>query len=307
MPTTSVQGRIHSVSPKPLPPSDLHASKNGTPMTDQYAVFGNPINHTKSPAIHRQFAEQTGQDLHYGKQLVPEGEFATAAQAFFAQGGKGLNITVPFKLDAFNFAQRLTPRAQCAGAVNTLALQSDGSILGDNTDGIGMVHDMHNLGWELQGKRILVLGAGGAVRGVLQPLLAEQPLQVVIANRTLAKAQELAAEFHDLGDLQAKSYEELAGEQFDLVINGTSASLSGELPPLPAQLLNANACCYDMMYGAEPTVFMRWAEQQAAAHIADGLGMLVGQAAEAFYLWRHIRPEVVPVIMALRRQLGEKK
>jgi shikimate dehydrogenase len=276
-------------------------------MTDQYAVFGNPINHSKSPNIHRQFAEQTGQDLHYAKQLIPEGEFVQAAQDFFAQGGKGLNVTIPFKVDAFSFAQELTPRAQRAGAVNTLALQADGKILGDNTDGIGMVHDMHNLDWDIQHKRVLILGAGGAVRGILQPLLAEHPTQVVIANRTQSKAEELAAEFHDLGDVLARSFEQLAGEKFDIVINGTSASLSGDLPPLPEHLLNSNACCYDLMYGAEPTVFLKWALENGAAKIADGLGMLIGQAAEAFYLWRHIRPEVVPVITTLRRQLNEKK
>jgi shikimate dehydrogenase len=276
-------------------------------MTDQYAVFGNPINHSKSPVIHRQFAEQTGQDLHYAKQLVAEDAFVKTAQAFFAEGGKGLNVTVPFKVEAFHFAQQLTARAQRAGAVNTLALQADGKILGDNTDGIGMVHDMHNLGWELQGKRILVLGAGGAVRGIMQPVLAEHPAQVVIANRTVSKAEELAVHFHDLGDVQARSFEQLAGESFDVVINGTSASLSGDLPPLPNNLLTPNACCYDLMYGAEPTVFLKWAAEQGAVKLADGLGMLIGQAAEAFYLWRQIRPEVVPVITALRRQLSEKK
>nr|ACY24846.1 AroE shikimate 5-dehydrogenase [uncultured organism] len=276
-------------------------------MTDQYAVFGNPINHSKSPVIHRQFAEQTGQDLHYAKQLVEVDAFVKTAQAFFAEGGKGLNVTIPFKVEAFHFAQQLTPRAQCAGAVNTLALQADGKILGDNTDGIGMVHDMHNLGWELRGKRILVLGAGGAVRGILQPVLAEHPSQVIIANRTVSKAEELAAHFHDLGDVKAKAFEALNGEQFDIVINGTSASLSGDLPPLPNGLLSSNASCYDLMYGAEPTVFLKWAAEQGAVELADGLGMLVGQAAEAFYLWRQIRPEVVPVITALRRQLNEKK
>ena len=275
-------------------------------MTDQYAVFGNPINHSKSPAIQRRFAEQTGQDLHYAKQLVAVDQFVKAAQAFFAQGGKGLNVTVPFKVEAFHFAQQLTPRAQRAGAVNTLAMQANGTVLGDNTDGIGMVHDMHNLGWELQGKRILILGAGGAVRGIMQPVLAEHPAQLVIANRTLSKADELAAHFHDLGDVQAHSFERLEGETFDVVINGTSASLTGDLPPLPNGLLNPNASCYDLMYGTEPTVFLKWAAQQGAVKLADGLGMLVGQAAEAFYLWRQIRPEVVPVITALRRQLTEK-
>lgn len=276
-------------------------------MTDQYAVFGNPIHHSKSPNIHRQFAEQTGQDMHYAKQLVHEGEFAASATSFFAGGGRGLNVTVPFKVDAFDFAHQLTPRAQRAGAVNTLALLPDGTILGDNTDGIGMVHDMHNLGWEIHNKKVLVLGAGGAVRGILQPLLAEQPQQVVVANRTLDKAHTLEAQFHDLGVIRACSYESLAGETFDIVINGTSASLSGDLPPLPNNLLAANACCYDMMYGAEPTAFMNWAFTQGAKTAVDGLGMLVGQAAEAFYLWRHIRPEVIPVITAMRRQLGEKK
>ncbi|MEN0038581.1 MAG: shikimate dehydrogenase [Cellvibrio sp.] len=276
-------------------------------MTDLYAVFGNPINHSKSPHIHRQFAEQTGQDMHYTKQLVNEGEFEQAAQDFFAQGGKGLNITVPFKLNAFEFAQKRTARAERAGAVNTLARLADGTILGDNTDGIGMVHDMHNLGWEIEGKRVLILGAGGAVRGILQPLLEENPAQVVIANRTKSKADELAKNFHDLGNVQAKAFEQLTGEVFDIVINGTSASMQGELPPLPDNLLAANACCYDMMYGAEPTIFLRWAIERGATQSADGLGMLIGQAAEAFYLWRQIRPEVIPVITAMRRQIAEKK
>ncbi len=276
-------------------------------MTDLYAVFGNPINHSKSPNIHRQFAEQTGQDMHYNKQLVNEGEFEQAAHDFFAQGGKGLNITVPFKLNAFSFAQQRTARAERAGAVNTLARLGDGTILGDNTDGIGMIHDMHNLGWELEGKRVLILGAGGAVRGILQPLLEENPAQVVIANRTLEKAETLAKNFLDLGDISAKPFSQLSGDCFDIVINGTSASLQGELPPLPDNLLASNACCYDMMYGAEPTVFLTWAAEHGATQTADGLGMLIGQAAEAFYLWRQIRPEVIPVITALRRQLAEKK
>ncbi|WP_039918009.1 shikimate dehydrogenase [Cellvibrio mixtus] len=276
-------------------------------MTDLYAVFGNPISHSKSPVIHRQFAEQTGQDMHYTKQLVNEGEFEKAAQDFFAQGGKGLNITVPFKLNAFEFAQKRTARAERAGAINTLAVLSDGTILGDNTDGIGMIHDMHNLGWEIQGKRVLILGAGGAVRGILQPLLEEQPARITIANRTLSKAEELAKNFLDLGDIHAKAFEQLHGDSFDIVINGTSASLQGELPPLPEKLLAANASCYDMMYGAEPTIFLQWAKTHGATQIADGLGMLIGQAAEAFYLWRQIRPEVVPVITSLRRQLTEKK
>lgn len=276
-------------------------------MTDQYAVFGNPILHSKSPHIHRQFAEQTAQDMSYTRQLVAADEFEKTAQEFFQRGGKGLNVTVPFKLEAYSFAGRLTPRARRAGAVNTLALQNDGVILGDNTDGIGMIHDMHNLGWDLRGKRVLILGAGGAVRGILQPLLEQEPAQVIIANRTLHKAEQLAQGFHDAGNLQAVSYEQLSGRQVDIVINGTSASLQNELIPLPDDLLADRACCYDMMYGADPTIFLNWAQNHGAAQIADGLGMLVGQAAEAFYLWRHIRPEVMPVINSIRRQLNERK
>lgn len=275
-------------------------------MTDAYAVFGNPIAHSKSPFIHRQFAEQTGEDIAYTKQLVPQGEFEAAANAFFAQGGKGLNITVPFKLDAYGYAARLTQRARRAGAVNTLALQHDGTLLGDNTDGIGMINDMHNLGWKLADKKVLILGAGGAVRGILQPLMEHKPAGLAIANRTLHKAEQLAKGFHDLGDIEALSFEQLEGRQFDLVINGTSASLSGDLPPLPEGLLAPDASCYDMMYGAEPTAFLNWAEQQGAARTADGLGMLVAQAAESFYLWRDIRPEVSSVVSVLRRKMNTK-
>ncbi|WP_341936803.1 shikimate dehydrogenase [Marinimicrobium sp. C2-29] len=276
-------------------------------MTDTYAVFGNPINHSKSPYIHRHFAEQTGEPIAYTKQQVPEGEFEPAAETFFAQGGKGLNVTVPFKLDAYRYAARLTPRARRAGAVNTLALEPDGTVLGDNTDGIGMVNDMHNLGWELAGKRVLILGAGGAVRGILPPLMEQKPASLTIANRTLHKAEQLAKGFADLGAITPAGFESLEGQQFDLVINGTSASLGGDLPPLPESLLAPGACCYDLMYGAEPTVFLQWAEAHGAEKRADGLGMLVGQAAESFYLWRQIRPEVIPVITELRRKLSAKK
>ncbi len=272
---------------------------------DQYRVFGNPIAQSKSPEIHRRFAEQTGEALHYDKQLVELDGFAAAVQRFFADGGKGLNITVPFKLEAFELADQLTERARNAGAVNTLMRLPGGELLGDNTDGQGMVSDIvERLGWTLHNKRVLLLGAGGAVRGVLQPLLEQQPSQLVVANRTLSRAETLAREFTTYGEISACSFADLDGQQFDVVINGTSASLSGDLPPLPQSLLASGACCYDMMYGAEPTVFLRWAQAQGAAGIADGLGMLVGQAAESFALWRGIRPDIAPVIHALRAALA---
>ncbi|MYM63743.1 shikimate dehydrogenase [Pseudomaricurvus sp. HS19] len=272
---------------------------------DQYRVFGNPIAQSKSPEIHRRFAGQTGEALNYDKQLVEQDGFTAAVQQFFADGGKGLNITVPFKLEAFELADQLTERARNAGAVNTLMQLPGGELLGDNTDGQGMVSDIvERLGWTLHNKRVLLLGAGGAVRGVLQPLLEQRPLQLVVANRTLSRAETLAREFAAYGDISACSFADLDGQQFDVVINGTSASLSGDLPPLPDTLLASNACCYDMMYGAEPTVFLRWAQERGATGVADGLGMLVGQAAESFALWRGIKPEITPVINALRAALA---
>lgn len=272
-------------------------------MTDLYAVFGNPIAQSKSPIIHAEFAKQTAQDLQYTKELIPLDGFADAVKSFFAHpSGKGLNITVPFKVDAFNLVDDLTPRAKIAGAINFIAKQANGKLLGDNTDGIGMVKDMLNLGWTIKDKRVLILGAGGAVRGVLQPLLDQDPTSITIANRTVSKAEELVQHFHS-EKIQAAEYSQLAGNQFDLVVNGTSASLHGDLPPLPEKILSNTACCYDMMYGAEPTVFLKWAQQNNAAKIADGLGMLVNQAAEAFYLWRGVRPDAATVVELLRKQL----
>jgi shikimate dehydrogenase len=276
-------------------------------MTDKYAVFGNPIAHSKSPDIHRQFAEQTGQDLSYSKQLVADDGFEAAADAFFASGGKGLNITVPFKQNAYAYVARTTPRARRAGAVNTLSLEADGTILGDTTDGVGLVSDIiNNLGWEIRHKRVLVLGAGGAVRGVLEPLLAQQPQHIVIANRTVDKALQLSKGFAEFGYLLGCGFDMLDEQQFDLIINGTSAGLQGDLPPLPDSLIDANGAtaCYDMLYGAKPTPFMQWAAQRGAK-VSDGLGMLVGQAAESFALWRGMRPETAVVIASLRAQLGD--
>lgn len=272
-------------------------------MTDQYAVFGNPVEHSKSPLIHQAFAEQTGQVLEYRRQLVDVDGFPQAAEVFFQAGGKGLNITLPFKQDAYAFAARLTERARRAGAVNTLALQPDNTVLGDNTDGAGLVRDIkENLQWQIQAKKVLLLGAGGAVRGVLEPILAENPQHVVIANRTIEKALQLAKGFAELGYLLGCGFDMLDGQTFDLVINGTSASLAGELPPLPEGLLAKDAKCYDMMYGAEPTPFLVWAANRGA-ETADGLGMLVEQAAESFFLWRGMRPDTAEAIKTLRAQL----
>lgn len=273
-------------------------------MTDFYCVFGNPVAHSKSPVIHAAFAELTGQVIRYEARLAPLEDFAGSLRAFRGEGGRGCNITVPFKEQAWALAEVRSPRAEKAGAVNTLLWGKDDRLYGDNTDGVGLVRDLRqNAGVALAGKRVLVLGAGGAVRGVLSPLLAEQPAQVVVANRTAARAETLAALFADEGVVTACGFEALAGRQFDVVINGTSASLQGDLPPLPDGMLAPGALAYDMMYGAEPTVFLRWAAQQGAA-TRDGLGMLVEQAAEAFFLWRQVRPSTAPVLAALRAALS---
>jgi shikimate dehydrogenase len=271
----------------------------------KFAVFGNPIKHSKSPLIHAAFAAQFGHAIEYRAVRVELGDFPRAARAFFDAGGAGLNVTVPFKGDAADFADRLSSRARRAGAANTLYPDADGAIVGETTDGIGLVRDMvANLGWRLQGARILLLGAGGAARGVLEPLLGERPASIFIANRTAARARELADTFAALGDVSGGGLDELAGNAFDLVINGTSAGLSGAVPPLPADLLTERSCCYDMVYGPEPTAFMRWAAQHAAWAVADGLGMLVEQAAASYYCWHRARPETAPVIRQVREVLA---
>lgn len=272
-------------------------------MTDRYAVFGNPIAHSKSPQIHRLFAQQTGQDLTYETILAPLDDFTSVAKDFFQQG-QGANITVPFKEDAYRLADQLTERARLAGAVNTLKRQADGSLLGDNTDGAGLVNDLsNNAGISLTGLNILLLGAGGAVRGVLEPLLAQQPARLVIANRTEEKAAHLASLFADFGLVEVSHFEALQ-TPFDLIINGTSASLSGAVPPIPVLCVQAgHTLCYDMMYSKEPTAFNQWALECGAARALDGLGMLVEQAAESFALWRGVRPETQSVLSLLREQV----
>lgn len=266
-----------------------------------YAVFGSPIAHSRSPDIHRMFAEQTGQDLIYTKQEVSPAEFNQVCREFFELGGSGLNITLPLKELAFQFADERTERAELARAVNTLKLQDDGKILGDNTDGCGLVRDLTvNQGWPLAGKRVLILGAGGAVRGVLGPLLEEKPAALWIANRSAEKARRLAEEFTGGASVSGCGLDEIPAEPFDLIINGTSMSLQDQVPPLQREQLHEDSACYDMAYGSEPTAFLRWAAEQGVTRLADGLGMLVEQAAESFQLWRGVRPDTAPAIAALR-------
>ncbi|PCJ46393.1 MAG: shikimate dehydrogenase [Moraxellaceae bacterium] len=268
---------------------------------DRYAVMGNPIKHSKSPLIHKDFAHHSDQDMSYAAILVPADNFAETVRAFFADGGKGLNITVPFKMEAYQLADELSDRAQRAGAVNTLISLSDGRIRGDNTDGVGMMRDItNNHDGRITNKRILIVGAGGAVRGVLAPLLQENPASVTIVNRTVEKALDLADKFADMGRIDGCSYEDLPNEPYDWIINGTSASLSGELPPLPEGVIGEYTCCYDMMYSAEPTPFNRWAVEQGAAKNFDGAGMLVEQAAESFRLWRGVMPPTALTISTLK-------
>ncbi len=271
-------------------------------VTDRYVVIGNPIAHSKSPAIHARFAEQTGEAMYYERLLAPLDDFAGVVRAFIAAGGCGANVTVPFKLEAYALATQLTERAQAAGAVNTLQF-AEGQIMGDNTDGVGLVRDIvHNAGIGLKEKRVLLLGAGGAARGVVLPLLAEQPQQLIIANRSAARAVELVASFSAPPSLlSAISFADLSGH-FDVIINATSASLTSDLPEVPAALLGPQVFVYDMMYAAAPTVFMQWAAQKGAA-VRDGLGMLVEQAAESFFVWRGLRPDTGPVYSWLRAQL----
>ena len=269
---------------------------------DRYAVFGNPIEHSKSPFIHAHFAEQTGQRLSYTAELVELGDFEKAVARFADNNGKGLNVTVPFKQDAWRLATMRSERAERAGAVNTLMINAVGDYFGDNTDGIGLVRDLcKNFGLELANRDILLIGAGGAVRGVIEPLLNQRPASLTIANRTRDKAVQLAADFSDLGNIRGCGLDEFDDSSYDVIINGTSASLVGELPPLPASLIGQHTFCYDMMYATEPTPFMQWASQHGAERVADGKGMLVEQAAESFRLWRGCEPETAPVIDALNR------
>ncbi len=270
---------------------------------DSYAVFGHPIEHSKSPLIHKLFAIQTEQQIEYTSQNVPADQFIKTVSSFFEQGGKGLNCTLPLKELAWEYAECKTERAEISKAVNTLAMQSDGTVLGDNTDGHGLIKDLiTNNSINLSNIKILVLGAGGASRGIIGPLLEKNPERIVIANRTINKAKNLAEEFNKKGEIYGCGFESLKNQQFDLIINATSASLSSQLPPLPSDLLIKEGNCYDLAYGNEPTTFVRWGIKNNARKSMDGLGMLVEQAAEAFFIWRGINPETKPVIDFINSQ-----
>lgn len=277
-----------------------------TKPTDQYAVFGHPISHSKSPRIHTLFAEQTRQNLEYTAWDVPADRFSEELRRFAEAGGKGLSCTVPLKELAWQIADKKSVQAERAKAVNTLRIGSDGDLYGDNTDGVGLVRDLtQNLGIAITGYKILLLGAGGASRGILEPLLALKPERVVIANRTLEKAERLADEFSEVGSIQALKFDSLVGNRFNLILNATSASLRGELPPLPEGVLAPLGYCYDLAYGSQPTAFVEWGERMGAKLSTDGIGMLVEQASEAFFIWRGVRPQTVPVIERLNAERGQ--
>lgn len=272
-------------------------------MMETYAVFGNPIAHSKSPFIHQQFAQQLQIAHPYGRVLAPVNDFINTLNAFFADGGKGMNVTVPFKEEAFARADELTERAALAGAVNTIKRLEDGRLLGDNTDGIGLLSDLERLSFIQPGQRILLIGAGGASRGVLLPLLSLD-CGVTIVNRTASRAEELAQVFAHTGSVQALGMDELEGHEFDLIINATSSGISGEIPAIPASLIRSSVCCYDMFYQKGNTPFLSWCERHGAKRYADGLGMLVGQAAHAVLLWHGVLPEIEPVIARLKQELS---
>ncbi len=268
---------------------------------DQYRVFGNPIKHSRSPFIHHSFAQQTSQQLNYQSELIALDDFEMKVNKFVAQGGKGANITVPFKEQAYNLCNELSERALAAGAVNTLIFKKN-KIYGDNTDGLGLVQDLLRQHIKLKGCRILLLGAGGAAKGVILPLLEQKPLSIIIANRTVSKAKALCEQFKDK-KISGYGFDQIDKNEFDIIINATSASLENKIPKISKQLIKPNVVCYDMVYGKEMTPFLSWAKKHGSVHLIDGLGMLVGQAAESFRIWRNVKPEIEPVIKNLRASL----
>lgn len=268
---------------------------------DRYAVIGNPVAHSQSPRIHTMFAQQTSQGLSYEAILAPLDGFARVVEDFRQAGGKGLNVTLPFKLDARNYVDECNHRAELAGAVNTISFLADGTTKGDNTDGLGLLTDLtQNNDVVITARDVLVLGAGGAVRGVLEPLIEAKPARLMIANRTVSRAIRLQKDFADLGDIGACGFADLKNQRFDLIINATSAGIKGQMPPIPETVLRAGGHCYDMFYAKQPTPFVQWGKQHGAAKSLDGIGMLVEQAAESFLLWRGMRPATQAVIEVLR-------
>jgi shikimate dehydrogenase len=278
-------------------------STTATATPDSYGVVGHPVAHSWSPFIHGLFSRETGQSMTYRLyDFLPE-EFEERVQSFFKEGGNGLNITLPHKIAAVDVAQELTARAAHAGAVNTLARRSDGSILGDNTDGTGLVRDLcDNQGIVITHRRILMIGAGGASRGVLAPLLALSPTEIVIANRTAERAEALAKAFEKLGATRGVGFRYISGGAFDVIINATSASLSGDIPAVPTSVIGPETVCYDMAYGKADTPFLRWGLKLGCSRTLQGWGMLVEQAAESFRIWRGIRPATAPVLAALKER-----
>jgi shikimate dehydrogenase len=268
---------------------------------DRYAVVGHPVGHSWSPFIHGMFAKQTGESLTYRMLDLPPERFRSGAIEFFTTGGKGLNVTVPHKQAAAELVNDLSPAAERALAVNTISVKDSG-LFGDNTDGAGLLRDLaQNIGFVIEGKSVLILGAGGATRGILQPLLAANPSVVLIANRTRSRGEALARLFKDLGIVRAVGLDKIPESPFDLVINATSASLSGETFPIPKETISAATLCYDLSYGKGDTPFTAWAASVGAGQAVKGWGMLVEQAAESFFIWRGIRPDTRPVLQALTR------
>lgn len=268
-------------------------------MTDRYAVIGTPVSHSKSPAIHAMFAKACAQDLQYEAVDVAVDALTTALQRLHGDGYRGLNVTLPHKADAAALCEMISERAQLAGAVNTLS-RSDAGWHGDNTDGEGLMRDLAQLGYTVEGRRVLLLGAGGGVRGILGPLLAAKPALLVVSNRNPWKPEALAEQFKAVGEITPRTHLALKGDQFDLIINATSAGHSGQMPRMPGGIVADGGACYDLTYGAAHAPFRAWAESQGATKIADGLGMLVEQAAAAFEIWRGVRPETADVLAALR-------
>lgn len=269
---------------------------------NNFVVIGNPIAHSKSPLIHHEFAQQTGIEHRYGRLLAPLDGFAASLQGFLQQGGKGANVTLPFKQQAYKLANVLTERAALAGAVNTLYQRQDGQLLGDNTDGIGLLSDLERLSFVKPGANVLLIGAGGAARGVILPLLS-YGCSLTITNRTSARAEELATMFAHTGAIKALDMTELPDNTFDLIVNATSSGVDGAVPELPASIVDPATCCYDMFYQQGTTPFLKWCRQSGATATADGLGMLVGQAAHAFLLWHGVLPDVAPVLNRLQEEL----